>query len=50
MAIAFLNADQPILDMFPTADQGQVFFLEVQDRAKIGRLYQWLKSTATRPA
>jgi GTPase SAR1 family protein len=48
MAIAFLNAEPSILDLFPAADQGQIFFLDLRDRAKIALLYRWLKSTATK--
>ena len=48
-AIVFLNSDRHILNVFPSANRADVvFFLDMKNQEQIGKLYQWLGSTATK--
>lgn len=49
-ALVFLNCDRNILNVFPSANRANiVFFLDIKNQEHMGKLYQWLKSTAAKP-
>jgi GTPase SAR1 family protein len=46
IAIAFVNADRGILEVFPSADRTTVFFVDLVETGELRRLYEWLRHTA----
>jgi GTPase SAR1 family protein len=46
IAIAFINADREILEVFPSADRADVFFVDLAEIENLRRLSDWLRQTA----
>ena len=47
ICLLFLNATESILQYFPSADKGYVFFADIQNNHDIETLSRWLLSTAS---
>jgi small GTP-binding protein len=48
ISVVFFNCDQGILDVFPSAIRGQLFFIGLSNGEHIDLLYQWIKGTAVK--
>lgn len=48
-AIVFLNTDEDILQVFPSADRGSIFLMNFTENSHLQSLYNWILQTAVIP-